>query len=96
MQLVKIQIQLKIRINQFINNGVVPDTKFIFEDDKNEITESPVIGFKNNDSFMTSNVYSQQNPAIFQASRCLEEINQDRDNYMLYQNKRSMPLVYDK
>lgn len=44
---------------------------------------------------MTNNAYSQQNPAIFQASKCLAEINQDKDNYMLYQNKRSMPLVYD-
>ena len=83
--------------NQSINKkGVVPNTKLVYEEDKNIILESPVIGFKNNDSFMTSNAYTQQNPAIFQASKCFAGINQDKENYMLYQNKRSMPLVYDQ
>lgn len=75
--------------------GVVPNTKLVFEENKADLLNSPMIGVQKEEISLNNYHNSQQNPVIYKASQNLAENKQQENKHMFEVQKKSMPLVYD-
>lgn len=75
---------------QFTKKGVVPNTKLIFEENKEDMMHSPVIGARTKELCLNQFNRSQQNPAIYEASKSLAQLKftSDRETHVVKSNRQ--------
>lgn len=75
---------------QFTKKGVVPNTKLVFEENKEDMMHSPIIGARTKELCLNQYNRSQQNPAIHEASKSLAQLKftSERDSQVAKSNRQ--------